>query len=467
MKSPHPRALVVGALALLAVLIGWRWLLPLLAGRPAPKAPPAIAVDVASVNRADVPIYLEGLGTVQAFYTVTITPRVDGQLQTLAFIEGQTVKQGDLLAQIDPRPFQAALDSGDRDARQGRAPSSPTRSATWSATSSRPAGPDQQADAGHAARAGRAADGAGQRRPGGDRQRADPARLHHDPLADPRPHRHPPGRPGQQRARAATRRHRRRHPVAADLGDLHACPRTRLAAADRGAAERRGHGRRAGARRQDRARHGHGGAGRQPDRPDHRHHPPQGDLPQQGQRLWPGEFVTARVLARRGSRRSPFRRPPCSAARRHVRLRREAGFHGRGASAADRRGQRRRHVSSTRGCRRASASPPATSTACSRAPHPRRQPAVPGRPHRTPSRRREHLDPLHPAADRHLAPDGGDPPGGARRLSAAAGGAAAAGRLPHHPCRQRTCRAPARRPWRPRWRRRWRTSSRRSPAWRR
>jgi membrane fusion protein, multidrug efflux system len=60
------------------------------------------------VTHADVPIYLSGLGTVQAFYTVTVTARVDGELQRIAFTEGQTVRKGDLLAQIDPRPNQAA-----------------------------------------------------------------------------------------------------------------------------------------------------------------------------------------------------------------------------------------------------------------------------------------------------------------------------------------------------------------------
>jgi membrane fusion protein, multidrug efflux system len=69
-----------------------------------------VAVDAASATRADVPGYLEGLGTVQAFYTVKVTARVDGQLETVAFTEGQTLKKGQLLAQIDPRPFQAALD---------------------------------------------------------------------------------------------------------------------------------------------------------------------------------------------------------------------------------------------------------------------------------------------------------------------------------------------------------------------
>jgi membrane fusion protein, multidrug efflux system len=73
------------------------------------KPPPPIAVDVARVERRDVPVYLEGLGTVQAFYTVTVTARVDGQIEKVAFKEGQEVKKGDLLVQIDPRPYQAAL----------------------------------------------------------------------------------------------------------------------------------------------------------------------------------------------------------------------------------------------------------------------------------------------------------------------------------------------------------------------
>ena len=70
----------------------------------------AIPAAVGVAERKDVPVYLTGLGTVQAFNTVTVKVRVDGQLDKINFAEGQNVKSGDVLAQIDPRPFQAALD---------------------------------------------------------------------------------------------------------------------------------------------------------------------------------------------------------------------------------------------------------------------------------------------------------------------------------------------------------------------
>src|ERR1700685_4593002 len=99
---------VIGVLALAALLFAWRAVVHRQADAAASNAPPAIAVDTAAVTHADVPIYLLGLGTVQAFYTVTVTARVDRGLQKIAFTEGQTVHKGDLLAQIDPRPNQAA-----------------------------------------------------------------------------------------------------------------------------------------------------------------------------------------------------------------------------------------------------------------------------------------------------------------------------------------------------------------------
>lgn len=71
--------------------------------------PASVPVTVATVEKTDFPIYLDGLGTVQGFNTVVVRTRVDGQVDKIAFKEGQLVKKGDLLAQIDPRPFEATL----------------------------------------------------------------------------------------------------------------------------------------------------------------------------------------------------------------------------------------------------------------------------------------------------------------------------------------------------------------------
>jgi multidrug efflux system membrane fusion protein len=79
------------------------------AASPAARAQ-AIPATIGLAERKDVPVYLTGLGTVQAFNTDTVKVRVDGQLDKIAFTEGQDVKAGDVLAQIDPRPFRAALD---------------------------------------------------------------------------------------------------------------------------------------------------------------------------------------------------------------------------------------------------------------------------------------------------------------------------------------------------------------------
>ncbi len=78
-------------------------------GQPGQDNAP-VPVTVEPVVSQNVPIYLVGLGTVQALNTVTINPQISGQMLTINFTEGQSVKKGDLLAQIDPRPFQASYD---------------------------------------------------------------------------------------------------------------------------------------------------------------------------------------------------------------------------------------------------------------------------------------------------------------------------------------------------------------------
>ncbi len=75
-----------------------------------PSSAPPVPVLTALAETKDVPIYLNGLGNVQGFNSVTIRSRIDGQLEKVAFTEGQEVTAGQVLAQIDPRPFQAVLD---------------------------------------------------------------------------------------------------------------------------------------------------------------------------------------------------------------------------------------------------------------------------------------------------------------------------------------------------------------------
>jgi multidrug efflux system membrane fusion protein len=74
------------------------------------SAPNPVRVTIAPVQKADFPVYLSGLGTVQGFNTVVVRTRVDGQIDKIAFKEGQLVNQGELLVEIDPRPYQATLD---------------------------------------------------------------------------------------------------------------------------------------------------------------------------------------------------------------------------------------------------------------------------------------------------------------------------------------------------------------------
>jgi membrane fusion protein, multidrug efflux system len=79
--------------------------------RSAGAAP--VPVAAATVSRADLPVKLTALGSVAAFNTVTVRPRVDGQLMRVAYREGQFVRQGALLAQIDPRPFEVQLEQAE------------------------------------------------------------------------------------------------------------------------------------------------------------------------------------------------------------------------------------------------------------------------------------------------------------------------------------------------------------------
>jgi len=72
--------------------------------------PPAVPVGVANVKQGDFNVYLAGLGSVEAFYTVSLKTRIDGQIMQVNFNEGQDVKKGEVLIVIDPRPYQVALE---------------------------------------------------------------------------------------------------------------------------------------------------------------------------------------------------------------------------------------------------------------------------------------------------------------------------------------------------------------------
>src|SRR5579862_1911281 len=108
--------LLIGAAAAAAGYL----LLPRWTGSDAEKKRPAeesggrsTPVVVAKAHTGDMNLYFTGLGTVTALNTVTIRSRVDGELVRVAFTEGQLVKEGDLLAEVDPRPFQAQLDQAE------------------------------------------------------------------------------------------------------------------------------------------------------------------------------------------------------------------------------------------------------------------------------------------------------------------------------------------------------------------
>jgi multidrug efflux system membrane fusion protein len=105
---------VIGAvviIALVATVVIWRLGFATQAPQAVAQTPPqAIPVTAGTVVAQDVPIFLHGIGTVQAYNSVSIKSRVDGQIVKISFREGEEVKAGDPLIQIDPRPYEAALE---------------------------------------------------------------------------------------------------------------------------------------------------------------------------------------------------------------------------------------------------------------------------------------------------------------------------------------------------------------------
>jgi multidrug efflux system membrane fusion protein len=102
---------IVTFIAFVAIVVAW-WLSSdtQVPHAVAQTSPPGIPVTAGTVATQDVPVFLNGIGTVQAYNMVAIKSRVDGQIVKVDFKEGQDVKEGEPLFQIDPRPFQAALE---------------------------------------------------------------------------------------------------------------------------------------------------------------------------------------------------------------------------------------------------------------------------------------------------------------------------------------------------------------------
>lgn len=101
--------LVIAGLAAAGIFLVMHGRASVTAATP-PPAPPAVPVVAGTVSSGDVPIYLRGIGTVIAYNTDVVRSQIQGQLTKITFTEGQTVKSGDTLAEIDPRPYQAQLD---------------------------------------------------------------------------------------------------------------------------------------------------------------------------------------------------------------------------------------------------------------------------------------------------------------------------------------------------------------------
>ena len=239
----------------------------------------AVPVKIAPVEKADFPVYLTGLGTVQGFNTVLVRTRVDGQINKIAFKEGQFVKQGDTLVEIDPRPFQAALDQAKAKKAQDEANLANANLDLQRFTKLGEFATRQQTDTQRSTVAQLTAQIAAD--DGGDRQRADPARLRHRQGADLGRRRAAPGRRRQHRQCRDPDRHRHHRPDRADRGDLHRAGRP-VARYQGSAGGRAAEDDRAIHRRQARAVHGHAGADQQPGRHHERDYPAQGGVRQQG-----------------------------------------------------------------------------------------------------------------------------------------------------------------------------------------
>ena len=458
----------VGAVGLMAGLVVAGWFIVSDMGRDRARAaataqvpPVPVVTDVAVAK--DMPVLVRGIGTVQAYETVAVKTRVDGQIVKVAFTEGQFVKAGDLLFQIDPAPLQAVLDHADAAKRRDEAQLAGARldlerygKLIGSGYQSR-----QSYDQQHATVDALTATVAL------DQATIDTAKVNLA-FTDIR---------APFDGRAGTR--------LVDIGNLVPAPATPLVNITRikpifvtFTVPQDVTDARFGAPGDGNSR----GPGRGDDDKtllspgkltliDNQIDQTTGTLKLKAtfanadERLWPGLFVNVRLMLnmRRGADRAGADR--ACRARRALRLCDQGGQHRRAAHGRDRRraGRRRRHRQGSKagekvvveGQYRLTRAPASRSTSapCRRAPAAATRKTGWGRRH-------EHLRTFHPSADRDVAADARHPGVRHRRLQSAAGGGAARGRFPDDPCQRPATPAPARRRWRPRSRPR---SNRNSP----
>ena len=269
------------------------------AGRPGGAGgPPRTPIVAEPARTADVDVYLNALGTVTPLRTVTVRSRVDGQLLRVLFEEGQIVKEGELLAEIDPRPFQVQLTQAEGQMARDQAllENAQLDLERYRTLFEQDSIAKQQVDT--QAALVRQYEGAVKV----DQAQIDNARLQLTyaritaPISGPA--RPAAGRPGQHRARRRRERPRRDHAAAADRGGLHRSRRTTCRRCMKRL--RRGEklaGRGLGPRAEGPARDRHARHGRQPDRPDHRHGQAQGAVREQpAASSFPNQFVNVRML---------------------------------------------------------------------------------------------------------------------------------------------------------------------------
>ena len=213
-------ALVIADLAAAGVFLVTHGRASVTAATP-PPAPPAVPVVAGTVASGDVPIYLRGVGTVIAYNTVVVRSQIQGQLTKITFTEGQTVKSGDTLAEIDPRPYQAQLDqmTANRDRDQAQLTNALADLDRYNQLLAKGDATTQLVDTQKAQVLQL------QSAIKSDEALIEAAKvqlIHEAHLADRRRHRHAAGRYRQHHSPDGPERPRGRHADRADLGDLHA-----------------------------------------------------------------------------------------------------------------------------------------------------------------------------------------------------------------------------------------------------